>query len=190
MFKNLLLLCIAFTLTAAIPRQSKKLTVAFVSIDGADFKEIRQVEKNIESYYNSKAYRLPALETPDGVMKNGRDTVLASSLLQHLKKVFSKSEFDKIVAVTEKPLYFSEHYTSIRGLGTMEGKTAVVSTYKIKHEAGGDRKFYKSLLLKVSRHEIGHTLGLGHCSTESKCVMTSGVIPTEFYALKSTLCES
>ena len=189
-FRNLTLICLAIFLSGNILKPNEKFTVALISIDGVNIKEMRQIAKNIRSYYHCDVYQLPPMKTPNKLMKNGKDTVLSSSLLQHIRKIFKEAEFDKIVAITEKPLYLSEQHPSIRGLGTKGGKTAVISTFKIKHESIESKKFYKSLLVKVSRHEIGHTLGLAHCSAKSKCVMTSGVNPKEFYSLKPVLCDS
>ncbi|MEQ8903921.1 hypothetical protein [Ekhidna sp.] len=171
-------------------KPKERFTVALISIDGATFKEAKQIKRNIQTYYNCDVYELLPITIPMELMKNGRDTVLSSSLLKYFRKTYKESEFDKIVAITEKPLYFTEQFPSIRGLGTQNGKTAVISTFKIKNEASDDKKFYKSLLLKVTRHEIGHTLGLVHCKRNSKCLMTSGVNPEEFYSLQSTFCDS
>ena len=159
-------------------------------MDGKGLRETGLIKKNIRSYYNCEVHELTPILISDELLKKGKDTIRAGSLLRYLRKKFRNSKFDKIIALTEKPLYLSDLNPSIRGLGTKGGKTAVMSTYKIKNESNGDKKFYKSLLMKVSRHEIGHTLGLGHCLNQSECVMTSGVDPEKFYSIKPTLCDS
>lgn len=53
----------------------------------------------------------------------------------------------------------------IFGLAGINGKTTVVSTFRIKTNR-------TNRLTKVTVHELGHTLGLDHCTNDVKCVMS------------------
>jgi len=57
----------------------------------------------------------------------------------------------------------------IIGLGFRPGKTCVVSTFRIKK--GVSEKKMMERLEKVSIHEVGHNLGLDHCTNDKKCLM-------------------
>jgi len=50
----------------------------------------------------------------------------------------------------------------------MPGGACVVSTARLV--AGADEALFRSRLLKEAVHELGHTLGLGHCP-DTRCVM-------------------
>jgi len=55
----------------------------------------------------------------------------------------------------------------IFGLGYRPGSSSIVSTYRLEHQ---DHSLFIERLRKVSLHEIGHNLGLRHCTT-TNCVM-------------------
>ncbi|MBL0741894.1 matrixin family metalloprotease [Chryseolinea lacunae] len=55
----------------------------------------------------------------------------------------------------------------VLGLGYRPGHSSVVSTFRI----GRDRERITDLLKKICIHELGHNLGLDHCTVEG-CVMT------------------
>jgi len=59
----------------------------------------------------------------------------------------------------------------IFGLATCPGSSSVISTKRIKHP---DRSKYEDRVIKIILHEIGHNLGLKHC-TNKKCLMTDAV---------------
>lgn len=78
----------------------------------------------------------------------------------------------KILAVTEVDLYIPV-LTFVFGEAQLNGKTAVVSTYRLRDELYGlpkNPQKLKERLEKEAVHELGHTFGLIHCRTPN-CVM-------------------
>ncbi len=53
------------------------------------------------------------------------------------------------------------------GLGYVPGPSCIVSTYRL----GKSSAKFPSRLVKISLHELGHNLGLPHCTYSEKCVM-------------------
>ncbi|MEM4380636.1 MAG: archaemetzincin family Zn-dependent metalloprotease [Candidatus Caldarchaeum sp.] len=74
---------------------------------------------------------------------------------------------DYTLVITGRDLY-------VQGLnyvfGYAPGKAAVVSTYRLRLSAKLDEGLYVSRVLKEAVHEVGHVLGLSHCTTPG-CVM-------------------
>jgi predicted Zn-dependent protease len=181
MNKALVLLITILLITSFTKRSNDRINVALISIDGKNFRELNLISKEISSYYRCKVEILPPISITEKCFKSSSDTLLPGEILNSIQDLYKEAPYDKYMVVTERALYFNSKFTSIRGLGQHGGKVCVVSTAKIKKESNKDYKLYKRLLLKASRHEIGHTLGLGHCTTQSKCVMTTGIIAEDFY---------
>jgi archaemetzincin len=56
------------------------------------------------------------------------------------------------------------------GLGYRPGTTCVISTFRLKRNASA--RIFNSRLTKVCLHEIGHNLGLEHCTSgDKRCLM-------------------
>jgi archaemetzincin len=74
----------------------------------------------------------------------------------------------------------------IFGLGYKPGKACIISTFRMK---GNGELVLKERLAKVFVHEIGHNLGLPHC-TDKQCVMTDAAESIKTIDLvKGNLCE-
>jgi len=62
----------------------------------------------------------------------------------------------------------------VLGLGAIDGRVAVISTYRMKRKwekgGGAPEPLVRARLWKISLHELGHTLGLPHCPNKG-CIM-------------------
>ncbi len=111
----------------------------------------------------------PPLEVPQAAYRRGRDQYEASSFLREVLRQRER----RILALTDVDL-FTPGLNFVFGLAECPGRGALVSMYRL------DPKFYgmegggallRERLVKEAVHELGHTLGLGHCTRRS-CVMS------------------
>lgn len=96
-----------------------------------------------------------------------------------LKRLLTKagSETWRVLGVAEADLFIPilSFVFGEAQLGPTHGAGAVVSLHRLRQEFYGmppDPELQAERLLKESLHELGHTLGLRHCS-DYRCVMSS-----------------
>ena len=143
----------------------------------------------------SDIFKLPVLilqkpfslkEGYDPVRNQYNSTWILSRLLD---KVPEKS--CKILGVTEMDLYVPV-LTFVFGEAQVEGKAAVVSSYRLRDELYGlpkNPKRLKERLKKEAIHELGHTFGLIHCR-EPECVMHSYTYAEEIDFKSKDFCST
>jgi archaemetzincin len=81
--------------------------------------------------------------------------------------------------------------TFVFGQAFLGGKTALVSTHRLKPELYGlpaDDALFYSRVLKECIHELGHTMGLPHCR-ESSCILRGSTYVEELDILPTAFCS-
>ena len=94
----------------------------------------------------------------------------ATQLLEYL--LGDDSDALRILGLTAEDLYIPI-FTFVFGEAQLDGKAAVISTFRLRGDADGSTPPKSPVLgriLKLSLHELGHTFGLEHCR-EDGCVM-------------------
>lgn len=147
---------------------------------------IRMVEESIKSFYGYNCVIKPQIAVTNAMLSPVKKRVDANNALN------SNKTSENLLIITERDISYRKDKANpewgIMGLGLNPGKTAIISTYRLKN--GVSRQKILERLKKVALHEIGHNLGLAHCTNNNRCMMTAAkgtVKQVDF--MKVWLCE-
>jgi archaemetzincin len=132
-----------------------------------------------------------ALEMPPPAHDPERKQYRADAVLEHVQNSVEAPEVSIILAIVGVDLY-SPGLNFVFGKAQCPGNFAIVSLHRLDPIFyGGDHN--DDLLLeratKEAVHELGHSLGLGHCSNP-ECVMSFSNSIMDVNGKKSDFCES
>ena len=120
------------------------------------------------------------IDLPENCYYKPRSRWRADSILDFQNRIDGKNY---TIGVLTQDISSTEHgYQDwgVQGLGSMPGKNAVVSTFRVKN---------KSLFYKVIVHEFLHNLGLDHCPYNApSCYICDGYVHPELEP-QTRLCE-
>jgi archaemetzincin len=107
---------------------------------------------------------LPATDLPPGAYNRSRGQYRAEALLGLAAHAPGAQ---RVLGVTDADLY-SEGLNFVFGIAESPGRAAVISTARLR--AADNEALFRARVLKEAMHELGHTLGLGHCD-DHRCAM-------------------
>lgn len=181
---KLLAALICILLLAACNTRPATTIVAIQPIGQVPAANIAIVKQALDSVYHYQIIVLPAIPPPQQAFVNIKTPRYgANKLIAYLKEVKPDS-VNYIVGLTGYDISITKHdwlgrikepqsrYEDfgIFGLGYMPGKSCIVSYYRLGNKATA----LHNRLAKISVHELGHNLGLNHC-TNKTCVMADAV---------------
>jgi len=109
-----------------------------------------------------KVHLLSPLSIPSRAWSMRREQYNASQFLNKLR--FHPA---LTLGITDVDL-FIPHLNFVFGVASMERKIALISIFRLRW--GAEERKFKSRVIKEALHELGHVLGLRHCSNPN-CVM-------------------
>ena len=125
--------------------------------------------QNITATYFCTVTEIKGIATlPIAAFYKPRNRYRATVLLESID---SYNGYDKIIGITTKDISTSKNNIydwGIMGLANSPGKSCIISTYRIKTT---NKVLFNDRFIKVALHELGHTMGLPHCTFSSTCFM-------------------
>jgi len=170
--------------SAALPAagDAAKPIIALQPLGDLAAKEVAAAQAGILAVYAVEVRVVPKLALPPAAFYPPRQRYRAEKLLDFLGEDHGMGfEPVKIVGLTAVDISTTKDDVKdwgVLGLGTLDGSTCVISTFRLgARKASATKRIER--LIKVVNHEIGHTFGLEHCPTPH-CLMedAKGTIAT------------
>jgi archaemetzincin len=139
-------------------------------------KPIGKIEKRIIEDLSQKLGRIfgcplvidPAIDITEKAYNQKRGQYLAPVLLDTIKKT-DMQQGEKVLGITDADIY-APGRTFVFGQAETMLDAAVISLCRLRQELPPDYNLFLDRAIKEAVHELGHTMGLDHCSKDT-CVM-------------------
>jgi archaemetzincin len=158
-------------LTIYSPLKKPPLKIAVLYFSTIDKNLQTALVQNISATYPCAVTVINGIANlPAAAYYKPRNRYRAEVLLTYLN---TYSGYDKIIGITKKDISTTKdkiYDWGVMGLGFCPGKACVISTFRIKTP---NKILFNERFLKIALHEIGHTIGLPHCTYSTTCFMKS-----------------
>jgi archaemetzincin len=177
------LLSIVLLLTAcsrssylSLKNNNKKQIIAFQPLGNYNETILEHLTFNLRDFYDKQVILLKPVDIPQQYYNENARQYSGDSLITFLKR-FLNDTIVEVVGFIRDPVFTVKKTQigridyideNLLGIGHQPGKTCLVSDFNLKTEY---ETLYYLRLRKVIIHEIGHNLGLSHC-TDDKCIMS------------------
>lgn len=149
-----------------VKKEINKKVVMILPLGDVKPEYLKLVKNSVESFYGFECVIKPKVNLTNDLLTKSKTRYSADKILDKFKTK------ENLLIITEKDIATKKgNYEEwgILGLGQRPGNTCVISTFRMKKNVSVEVLYDR--LEKVSLHEIGHNLGLGHCDYHIECLM-------------------
>jgi predicted Zn-dependent protease len=156
-----------FVSTETKPAAPLKIAILYYAPIDKNLKA--ELIKNISATYNCTVTEIKGIAAlPAAAYYKPRNRYRANILLEDIR---GYNGYDKIIGITSRDISTTSkdvYDWGIMGLAYRPGKACVISTFRIKTN---NKILFNDRFIKVALHELGHTMGLPHCTFSRTCFM-------------------
>ena len=170
--------------TISLTKNNHNKIIAIQPFDDFNEQSLSLISKEVSNFFHAQTIVLKPITVSQSFRykyDNYVEEYSADSLIRQLSKLTNDSVVE-VIGFTHKNIYVPTEYKLhlnnkdssfilpkiIFGLGYVSGNSCIITDSRL---ISTDTALYLNRLRKVILHEMGHNLGLQHCSNET-CIMS------------------
>ncbi|MFT3677497.1 MAG: hypothetical protein QM781_16495 [Chitinophagaceae bacterium] len=157
--------------TCSFPQHRQREVIAIQPLGIVDTAMLHYLKTAIMSLHAIPVEVLPAQPLPAMAYEKERGRYRADLLLGYLEQC-GRGRYKKIMGITGADIATGtggHNSWGVMGLARLHASPAIISSFRVRKNVRSVQH-YRHRMLTLARHELGHTWGLSHCSSQF-CLM-------------------